>query len=185
MKPTDELKIEHQAIKRMLKVMSGACGRLEKGAAVDAGHLESIVDFIQIFADKCHHGKEEDLLFPAMVEAGFSREQGPIAVMLAEHTQGRASVRRIKDAAAAYRSALPGAGAEIARNARAYVGLLGPHIDKEDMILYPMADQALSSATQKELLRAFERVENEIVGAGRHERYHALIEELEGIYLAD
>ena len=93
MKPTEELKIEHQAIKRMLKVMAGACGRLDRGAAVDAGHLESIVDFIQIFADQCHHGKEEDLLFPAMDEAGFSGEQGPIAVMLAEHAQGRAPER--------------------------------------------------------------------------------------------
>jgi hemerythrin-like domain-containing protein len=169
----------------MLKVMDGLCARLETGAAVDPAHPESIVDFIQVFADKCHHGKEEDLLFPAMIDAGFSRERGPIAVMLADHVQGRASVLKAKEAAAAFRSGRAGAGAELARHARAYVELLGPHIDKEDMILYPMADQALSAAKQAELLEAFERVENEIVGAGRHERYHALIEELEGIYLTD
>ncbi len=185
MKPTEELKLEHQAIKRMLKIMSGVCGRLEGGAKVDPDHIESIIEFIQVFADQCHHGKEEDLLFPAMIEAGFSKEQGPIAVMLADHAQGRAAVRRVKEGAAAYRSAPKKAEPEIALNARAYIGLLGPHIDKEDMILYPMADRALSAAKQKELSEAFERVESEIIGAGRHERFHALIEELERIYLTD
>jgi hemerythrin-like domain-containing protein len=185
MKPTEELKLEHQAIKRMLKVMAGVCGRLESHARVEPGHLEAIVEFIQVFADQCHHGKEEDLLFPAMIEAGFSKEQGPIAVMLADHAQGRASVRRVKEGVATYRSAPKKAEPEIAVNARAYIDLLGPHIDKEDMILYPMADRALSATRQNELSEAFERVESEIIGAGRHEQFHALIEELEGIYLTD
>jgi hemerythrin-like domain-containing protein len=183
MKPTAELKIEHQAIKRMLKVMSGACSRLDAGRPVDPEHLDSIVEFIQVFADQCHHGKEEDLLFPALIEAGFSKEHGPIAVMLAEHVKGRAHVRQVKESSAAYRAGAPGAAADISRGARAYIGLLGPHIDKEDNILYPMADQALSAACQEELGRAFARVEKEIIGASRPEAFHALLEKLEGIYL--
>ncbi len=185
MKPTEELKLEHQAIKRMLKIMSGVCDRLAGGETVDAGHLDAIVEFIQVFADKCHHGKEEDLLFPAMVEAGIPRERGPIGVMLAEHVQGRARVRSVKEGAAAYRAKSSRAAAEIVLNARGYIDLLGPHIDKEDMVLYPLADQVLTASKQNELSAAFERVENEIVGAGRHEQFHALLDRLEGIYRAD
>jgi hemerythrin-like domain-containing protein len=184
MKPTAELKIEHQAIKRMLKVMTGVCTRLDAGRPVDPEHLDSIVEFIQVFADKCHHGKEEDLLFPALIEAGFSKEHGPIAVMLAEHVRGRAHVRQVKESAAAYRAGAPGAEADISRGAKAFVDLLGPHIDKEDGILYPMADQALAAVRQEQLGQAFARVEKEIIGAGRHEAFHALLEKLEGIYLA-
>jgi hemerythrin-like domain-containing protein len=60
--------------------------------------------------------------------------------------------------------------------------LLGPHIEKEDHILYPMADRLLTEAKQKELEKEFARIEEEIVGHGVHKKFHALLEELSGIY---
>lgn len=71
MRPTEELVTEHNAIKRMLDILERVSRRLEIGETVDAEHLERIVDFIRGFADRCHHGKEEDLLFPEMEEAGI------------------------------------------------------------------------------------------------------------------
>jgi len=59
-----------------------------------------------------------------------------------------------------------------------YAGLLRAHIQKEDTILYPMADQALTEQDQAELAEAFERVEREEIGAGVHEKYHQLAHEL-------
>lgn len=61
--------------------------------------------------------------------------------------------------------------------------LLGPHIEKEDHILYPMADRLLTEAKQKELEKEFARIEEEIVGRGIHQKFHALLEELSGLYL--
>ena len=55
-----------------------------------AADLDDAMDFIKTFADSCHHAKEEDLLFPAMGEAGFPSRGGPVGVMLMEHEQGRA-----------------------------------------------------------------------------------------------
>ena len=170
-------------IKRMLRVLEAVSGQLEAGAEIGPGDLERIVEFIQVVADRCHHGKEEDLLFCAMEEAGVPRQGGPIGVMLAEHTVGRDHVRAMAGAATAYRAGDAAAGARFAKNARSYVGLLSQHIMKEDNVLYPMADRVLSVPKQAELLEGFEQVERERVGPGKHEEFQALLDRLEATYL--
>jgi hemerythrin-like domain-containing protein len=77
-KPTEELKKEHEAIKLMIRIMGSVSDRLESGKKVDPKHLDSILEFIKVFADKCHHAKEEDLLFPAMEKAGIPLERSKI-----------------------------------------------------------------------------------------------------------
>lgn len=183
MKPTEELVLEHNAIKRMPRILEEMASRLEAGRAVEASDLEASVDFIRGFADRCHHGKEEDLLFGAMEEAGIPREGGPIGVMLHEHTLGRNYVMGMAEAIAAFKAGEHTAAARIAQNARAYASLLSQHIYKEDNILYPMAERVLSAQKQAELLEGFKQVERERVGPGQHEAYHALIERLEATYL--
>lgn len=183
MRPTDLLKDEHRAIKTMLAVTGVVCDRLERGENVPAEHLRDIVRFIQGFADKCHHAKEEDLLFPAMEESGIPRQGGPTGVMLAEHEEGRSYVRNMKEAAEKYGAGNKEASTQFIDNARNYVGLLGQHIDKEDNILYAIADSRLSRETQKRLEEEFERVECEVVGPRKHEEFHGLLEKLEKAYL--
>jgi hemerythrin-like domain-containing protein len=185
MKPTEQLKEEHQAIKVMLRIAEKVCQKLESGEEVNPEHLEQIVEFIKVFADKCHHGKEEDLLFAAMEEAGIPRKGGPIGVMLTEHDMGRGYVRGMSEAVAKYKAGDRKASSAIVVNARNYIALLTQHIDKEDNILYPMADMHLSGERQKELLEEFERVEREKIGVGRHEEFHRLLDRLKEVYLLD
>jgi hemerythrin-like domain-containing protein len=77
------------------------------------------------------------------------------------------------------------AAARFVENARGYAALLSQHIDKEDNILYRIADARLSPEKQSELERAFERVEEAVIGKGRHEEFHAVIEKLENAYLRE
>jgi len=184
MKPTEELSHEHQAILLMIRILEKMSDRLRSGEKVDPLHLERAVDFIKIFADKCHHGKEEDLLFPAMEEAGIPRDGGPLGVMLHEHTEGRAYVKAMTEALAGIKKGDRRSATLFAENARDYGSLLSQHIFKEDHVLYPMADKRLSAAKQDELEAGFARVERDIVGEGKHEEYHRLLEELESVYLA-
>jgi hemerythrin-like domain-containing protein len=67
--------------------------------------------------------------------------------------------------------------------ARGYIQLLRNHIDKEDHVLFMMADQRLNPAAQKELLEGFDRVEREETGEGVHEKYHALLHRMRDTYL--
>lgn len=174
MRPTQILNEEHRVILRVLAALeriaeaTRAAGRIPARSAADA------LDFLATFADRCHHGKEEELLFPALVKKGLPREVGPVAVMLAEHDEGRALVR-------AMRAALAGEGRpaeDFARAASEFVELLRAHIAKEDQVLFPMADGMLAEAEQAELLGAFERVEQHDLGEGTHERYLALARDL-------
>lgn len=183
MNATQELKTEHRAIEWMLRILSQIGDRLEAGQDVDPRHLEQIVEFLQVFADRCHHGKEEDLLFGAMEEAGIPREGGPIGVMLAEHTTGRSYVRGLSEAVERYKAGDPAAVSRVVENIRGYVALLTQHIAKEDNILYPMADRVLSPGRQDELVEGFETIERERVGPGRHEAFHQLLRDLDQVYL--
>ncbi len=183
MKPTDQLKEEHQGVNLMLKILEQVCGRLDAGKEVDPGHVDRILEFLTVFVDKCHHAKEEDCLFPAMEQAGIPRDGGPIGVMLSEHVTGRGFIRGMTDAAAALRRGDKAAAARFTSNARGYIDLLRSHIDKEDNILYAIADARLSAEKQRELADQFEKVEEERVGPGRHEEFHRMMEQLKRIYL--
>ncbi len=178
MKATEILVEEHQLIKKVLDWSEGEITRIDAGCSPDTGKLAAVVDFIRNFADRCHHAKEEGLLFARLAERGMPREGGPIAVMLHEHELGRAHVAAVAAALDGARRGEAQALAELRAHMSGYIELLRAHIDKEDHILYPMADRLLGAADQEALLADFARVEKEEIGEGIHEKYHHLAEKL-------
>ncbi len=179
MRPTEILKEEHKEIRRMLKILGVAREKLKNGEDVGRDVFEKILEFIKVFADKCHHGKEEDILFPAMEIAGIPRESGPIGVMLFEHNVGREAVKNMKEGIEEFFNGNENARNKIIENAEKYIELLDSHIYKEDNILYPMADMHLSEEEQRELLEKFKEVEKKIIGEGTHQSFLELLENLE------
>ncbi len=175
---TQILRQEHDAILKMLDVADRVAEQLDNGATIDPRTLNGLLEFFTLFADKCHHGKEEELLFPLMEEKGIPREGGPIGVMLHEHDLGRAFVRLMRDQCKTYADGDTAAGPRWAEAARGYTALLRQHIQKENDILFVMAENALSDEEQARLAEEFERVETEKMGEGTHERLHALMEQL-------
>ena len=125
MKATEELKEEHKAIKLTLSILSNVSQKLESGKKVDQEDLDSILDFIKTFADKCHHGKEEDLLFVAMENVGIPRDRGPIGVMLKEHEMGRSYVRNMSEAVDKYKAGELSYSSQFVENAKRYIELGG------------------------------------------------------------
>jgi hemerythrin-like domain-containing protein len=176
MNPIQALMDEHRVIEQVLDALVAYVGRLDEGA--DPADLARFVEFVRGFADACHHGKEERILFEAMIEAGMPRDQGPIGVMLAEHREGRRLVGILRDEAAR-----AGSWTDIERHrvedaALAYAALLRSHIAKEDTRLYPMAEARLRPEVLADIAARFERFEAEETGTGEHARLHALAEEL-------
>jgi hemerythrin-like domain-containing protein len=182
MKATEELKKEHRGIEIMLKVAEAVSQRLESGQYVQPEHLQQMVEFFQVFADKCHHGKEEDQFFRMLEQTGFAPFAGPIQVMLTEHKQGRGYIKAMLEAAQNYQANPQKASVYFAENARGYVALLSQHIQKEDNVLYPMADKHLSPEEDGKLMDAFKQIEQERIGPGKHEEFHRLLKKLEQIY---
>ncbi|MHC4063862.1 MAG: hemerythrin domain-containing protein [Planctomycetota bacterium] len=172
--PTTVLKDEHRVIERVLDAFE----RVLPKNPVDKEFIASALDFFRSFADRFHHAKEEDELFPELERAGIPREGGPIGCMLEEHQQGRAYLRAVGEnlEAAAEGDAT---AAQTVRDAGAgYIALLRDHIQKEDNVLFMLADQALGPDQQQALSAAFERAEQKPDNAGKRERYVPLAEDL-------
>lgn len=137
MNPIKELKAEHQAVKLTLKILNKISQKIESnGKVVNPDHIRQLLEFFSVFVDTCHHGKEEEWLFPAMEQIGVSRDNGPIGVMLHEHRLGRTYVNGMKDAWSAYKKGNNEALKKFFQNANSYITLLNEHIHKEDNVLF-------------------------------------------------
>ena len=184
MMSTDQLVKEHVSIQLMLDVLERVCSKLNAGQKVSQRHLEQILEFIKVFADQCHHGKEEGFLFPALEKVGIPRDDGPIGVMLAEHAMGRQYVKEMGEAIERYgrgdRTVVPA----LVSSARKYIELLNAHIEKENSVLFPMAEEHLPERKKMELLAAFDRVNDETIRKGTHEHMQSILETLTTEYLS-
>ena len=180
---TQQLRDEHEAITVLLAVLEHLAVEMREGRLVNQVHLEQLLDLLHTFADTCHHGKEEELLFPALQAAGMPAQGGPVGVMLHEHTVGRAYIRGMTEALVQWHTGHDAVHA-FADNAVGYVLLLRAHINKENNILFTMAERILPQAEHERLAGAFEQVEEERIGHGVREQYHTLIHTLQETYLA-
>jgi hemerythrin-like domain-containing protein len=148
---TSRLREEHQLILRVADAMQALLADAAGPDGLDFDTIADCVTFIRLFADACHHGKEEDLLFPELEAAGMPRHQGPIAVMLHEHLQGRAFARQMVDSLGPARAGDEPALSALESAARGYIDLIRGHILKEDRILFEMADQAVRGSACERL----------------------------------
>jgi hemerythrin-like domain-containing protein len=152
--PTRVLRDEHDLILRVADVLEWLLDVPQ--ADLDFERVEKCVAFVRLFADAGHHGKEEDLLFPALEDRGMSRESGPIAVMLHEHRVGRAYAATMADELPAARDGGVPATERLTRAGRDYIDLIRHHILKEDNVLFNMADQMVSGPECARLCAAYD-----------------------------
>ena len=176
-KATADLMNDHNAILSALDVFTNILDEFTNENSTNLDELLDFIDFLREFADKCHHGKEEGILFPAMVAAGVPDRGGPIGVMMAEHIQGRGYIHSMLEALEE-----PEDYAGFEKAGRAYIELLRVHIQKENNVLFPMADKVISADQMDVIALAFEVHEEKVIGHGRHEELHALLNGLKKKY---
>jgi len=175
-KPTQILRDEHRVIERVLDAVQ----RLSLAPArQNLERWQKALDFIRHFADQCHHCKEEQVLFPALESHGIPLEGGPVGMMLQEHEEGRSLVRAMGTALTLIEAGDDGAEAGLFDSAGQYLWLLREHIQKEDDVLFKMADEVIPESEQRQLLESFETHEDDAMGAGAHEKYLKIATELE------
>ncbi|MBS4539114.1 hemerythrin domain-containing protein [Clostridium sp. D2Q-11] len=183
MNSIDVLVNEHNNIKRVLKIVRCICVDMVEGKEVDIEDFYSIIDFIRNYADKYHHGKEEDMLFEYMSEELSSDiGEGPIRGMFIEHDYGRNYVMNLEIAVKAYEKGSNEAKVDIIANAIGYANLLNNHIHKEDNVIYKYASRHLSKETIERLNSEFEVFENEDKNLDKKKKYLDLIEKLDQKY---
>ena len=148
---------EHQNILKVIDALIQECNSIESGNKIDKEFLKKTIEFIKDYADNFHHSKEENILFIELSKDEVQMHCNPIPQMLHEHDLGRNFIKELEN------------GVEendkdkIIENARAYAQLLQEHISKEDNILYPMADELLSSNIKNNIFKKFQEVEQKLI----------------------
>jgi hemerythrin-like domain-containing protein len=168
---------EHKLILRMIALVEKNTELLEQGKFRNWQFYLDAVDFIRNYADRFHHAKEEDVLFAELIKNGMPEKQSPIEAMHMEHDQGRAYVRAMEEAAQKALDGETGQAAIIAENAKGYAALLRGHIEKEDDILYPLAERVLPEDVRGRMLEAYDGAEAKTPGL--EDKYRKLVENYE------
>lgn len=182
MKPTDILSNEHRVIEQVLDCLLKMVSRAVEQRVLEKEPARQAIDFFRNFADRCHHGKEEAHLFPAMEARGFVRDGGPTGVMRLEHEQGRQYVGAMDQAVESAAEGDVEAIRQFAESAQRFVQLLRAHIEKEDHCLFSMANQTFSEQEQCDLLMKFDQVETEEIGTDVHAKYLKIADDLAARY---
>lgn len=168
---------EHKLILRMIALVEKNTQLLEHGKFRNWQFYLDAVDFIRNYADRFHHAKEEDVLFVELIKNGMPEKQSPIEAMHIEHDQGRAHVLAIAEAAQKALNGETGQAPVITENAKGYAALLRGHINKEDDILYPLAERILPQAVRDRMLEAYAQAEAKTPQL--EEKYLKLVERYE------
>ena len=177
--PTGVLRQEHQVILRVIAVLDRLVTKSQDGDGFEADAMGKCVEFFRLFADACHHAKEEDLLFPLLEQRGIPREGGPIGVMLEEHRMARGHTRNMADALKAYADGNQEALSTFHEAARHYIQLLRNHIFKEDNILFNMGDRVMTGDDRAALCERFCEVGCRAFEGRRREALEKIADDLE------
>lgn len=180
--PTDILEEEHRFIQQVVGALPALIGVLPVGQPVEADLLHEVTKFMRMFADKCHHGKEEALLFPVLAQKGVPVTGCPIGALTHEHQQGRALVSGLAEAAQAYARGDQVAIASLVENVRGITELYPNHIWKEDYLLFPMTNKVLGAHDQKDLAEKFIQADA-TMGHDTQRRFEEVALELESLVL--
>ncbi|MHB8989585.1 MAG: hemerythrin domain-containing protein [Desulfobulbia bacterium] len=171
------LMIEHRLIERMLAIIQDALAEARKTKKIDPVFVDTAVDFVQTYADRTHHGKEEDILFLALKTKGLSEpDQRVMDELIAEHVFGRITTKALVEANARYRNGDSSALEEIVRCLHTLVDFYPKHIEKEDTVFFPASRAYFSEAEDQAMLDEFWAFDRKMI----HEKYKAVVEKLAG-----
>jgi hemerythrin-like domain-containing protein len=176
MMPIGPLMVEHRLIERMLADVRSRVTEMEATQSTDIDYLHAVVDFIRTYADRCHHGKEEDILFkellaknPDQVIAATTRD------LISEHEWARETVGRLVQAMDAYVAGSRAALADITGSLRRLLDFYPVHIRKEDKEYFKPAMAYFTPAEQTVMLAEFQEFDRALI----HEHYRQVVERLE------
>lgn len=170
------LLIEHRLILRMVSLLEDQLADIDSGERADAGFISSAVDFLRTYADRTHHGKEEDILFKGLADKPLSEEHRRImGELLEEHVSARANVRGLSEANKRYSNGEKQALGEMRSFLEALVSLYPKHIEKEDRQFFIPAMDYFTESEQELMLKEFFEFDKTMI----HEKYKKVVEGFE------
>jgi hemerythrin-like domain-containing protein len=176
MLPIGPLMIEHRLIERMIKIMNSELERMEKKGALDLHFIGEAADFIKTYADRCHHGKEEGILFRELEKKKITREhREAMEELIEDHKLGRELTRSLiearEKAAEGDRSQVTAA----AKIMKKLVNFYPKHIEKEDKHFFMPVMGYFTESEKDAMLQEEYEFDRKLI----HDKYMELVEEFE------
>lgn len=174
---------EHDYILRMLSVVRKACFNVFKGADINYDDFNDMVDFIKVYADSHHHGKEEKFLFKEMqLNLGRLAENLITHGMLVEHDYGRFYISELIEALNRVKNGDEESKLDVISNAIGYTSLLTRHIAKENNAVYGFGEKNLSKEIMDQVNANSEEFEKAAEEKGTQKYYLDMLNRLEEKY---
>ncbi len=175
MKPIGPLMWEHRLIERLLKSFEDEVNHIKEQHKLDTVFIDTAVDFIRMYADRTHHGKEEDILFRDLGKKPLVAEHARImAELVEEHIYARSRVSALVDAKERYLS-----GEDTVTEAVAILLELAEfyprHIEKEDKHFFYPCLEYFTAEEQDRMLREFFTFDRNLI----HEKYRKVVDQIE------
>ena len=170
------LMIEHRLIERMLAVIEGVIKEIKTTNQADPLFIDTAVDFIRVYADKTHHGKEEDILFRDLKNKPLSNEDRAIMdELIKEHIFGRLTTKALVQANERYRNGDEKSLEDISAKLKTLAEFYPKHIEKEDKIFFPSSRKYFTEEEDQAMLAEFREFDRKMI----HEKYTAIVEGFE------
>jgi hemerythrin-like domain-containing protein len=167
------LMIEHRLIEEMLKAINRTLGHIEQTKAIDPYFVDAAVDFIRVYADRTHHGKEEDILFRELKKKRLSVEDRQIMENLIEdHVFSRNTTKALVEANSRYREGNEDALGDVTSLLKTLVEFYPVHIRKEDDVFFPASRAYFSETEDQAMLMEFWEFDRKMI----HEKYKAVVQ---------
>jgi len=176
--PFHILKHEHRIIERGLRALDGLCLRLEWRTSLTPDALAQVVDFTDNFINRFHHDKEERYLFPALAQHGIAEDGGPLGAIKREHEIESALTSKLGHAIEGCKNEEVDAIKRFVEAAYQYSSHLIGHMQKEEAMLFRLADELLDEEEKASLMTDFRKAESRL-GADVYDKYERIATELE------
>ena len=177
MKPIGPLMWEHRLIEKMLQVVVKEAEEIEKTQQVNPVFIDTAVDFIRIYGDRTHHGKEEEILFRELVKKKLTPEHARIMdELIQEHVYARKTVGKLVAAKERYVQGDQGAVMEVVALLKELATFYPLHIAKEDKTFFHECQRYFSDEELEQVLQEFWDFDRKMI----HEKYERLVESFTG-----
>ncbi len=184
MRVTEHLKKEHETISLMLTLLEKFSEKIQNREGIRGDDIERLFEGMYTFTYRCHHLKEETVLFPVLKQIGLPKQYRSVDEILEAHDLGRSYAERLSWGIAQYRADPQKDALPVVRHAKRYINFLNKEMEQEDHILFSLVDAALSAEKEAEMIKAFDRVEQENLGEDKGNAIHRLLDELSEVYLS-
>lgn len=168
--------IEHRLIERMLELARKEVCSITQWKRADVVFLDQAVDFIKTYADRTHHGKEEDILFRDLEKRPLSPgHRKMMQDLVNEHKFARGIVAEMVAARQRYMAGDAQAVEVIKVKLQALADFYPVHIAKEDKEFFPATERYYNSSELDAMLQEFREFDRKMI----HDKYKAVVQQLE------